>query len=352
MGAIGALVCCDRDTTARGAVATALAESRRRGDVSFYVFALAVGSVAAYRVGDLGDAASDGAEALSLALAHDMRWMRLLALGFLLYALIERDELDAAERALAAHAPSQPPAGHAALTVLAARGRLEAARGRLEQALATLLEAGRYFEAAGIDNPALTPWRTFAVEVLVRLERWGEAARLADTELAVARIVGCPYALGNALRAAGLAAPGPAGLAALEEAVAVLAVSPCRLEHARAVVDLGERLHRAGRRQAAREQLYAGLELAERCGAHALDSRARELLRRAGARPQRAARTGLDSLTPSERRVVRLAASGMSNREIAQALFVTTKTVEMHLGHAYPKLGVRGRGELKAVLGG
>ena len=79
--------------------------------------------------------------------------------------------------------------------------------------------------------------------------------------------------------------------------------------------------------------------------------RARRAPRRRGA-PRRQRLMGPDALTASERRVAELAALGLTNRQIAQALFVTTKTVEMHLGHVYPKLGITGRGEIAAALGG
>jgi DNA-binding CsgD family transcriptional regulator len=69
-----------------------------------------------------------------------------------------------------------------------------------------------------------------------------------------------------------------------------------------------------------------------------------------GAKPQRPALAGLAALTPSERRVVDLAANGATNTEIAQGLFVTVKTVEMHLGNAYRKLGISSRRELAALL--
>jgi DNA-binding CsgD family transcriptional regulator len=77
-----------------------------------------------------------------------------------------------------------------------------------------------------------------------------------------------------------------------------------------------------------------------------LASLARSELRLAGGRPRREAVSGPDSLTPSERRVAELVAAGSSNREAAQALFVTEKTIETHLGRAYKKLGVRSRGQL------
>jgi DNA-binding CsgD family transcriptional regulator len=107
---------------------------------------------------------------------------------------------------------------------------------------------------------------------------------------------------------------------------------------------------RAGARRAAREPLSAGLDAATRCGAAALAERAREELLATGARPRRPLRSGPDALTPSELRVARLAASGMTNREIAQTLFVTTRTVEVHLTHAYAKLDVPGRADLAGAL--
>ena len=69
-----------------------------------------------------------------------------------------------------------------------------------------------------------------------------------------------------------------------------------------------------------------------------------------GARPRRSF-VERDALTPSEQRVAEMAAGGMSNRDIAQALFVTEKTVETHLGRAYLKLGVRSRRQLPEALG-
>jgi DNA-binding CsgD family transcriptional regulator len=126
--------------------------------------------------------------------------------------------------------------------------------------------------------------------------------------------------------------------------------SPARLEHARAVTDLGAALRRANRRADARPLLERGLALAQRCGAHALSKRASTELRTIGVRPRTPLRTGPDELTASERRVCELAADGLSNPQIAQALFVTRKTVETHLGRAYRKLDVARRGELAGAL--
>jgi DNA-binding CsgD family transcriptional regulator len=117
------------------------------------------------------------------------------------------------------------------------------------------------------------------------------------------------------------------------------------------LVDLGAALRRANQRMAARDPLERAADMAWAGGATALHHRARTELAATGARPRRdALLSGPDSLTPSERRIAELAATGRSNREIAQALFVTPKTVEYHLRNAYRKLDIDGRDSLSAVL--
>jgi len=126
--------------------------------------------------------------------------------------------------------------------------------------------------------------------------------------------------------------------------------SEARLEHARVLVDLGSALRRAGHIRDARERLAEGMDMAHRCGAKVIVERAHEELTLAGARPRRIALTGLDALTPSERRVATMAAGGMTNKEIAQALFVTLRTIEMHLSNAYRKLEIGSRQELPTAF--
>jgi DNA-binding NarL/FixJ family response regulator len=114
---------------------------------------------------------------------------------------------------------------------------------------------------------------------------------------------------------------------------------------------LGAALRRANRRAAARDHLREALELATVCGAAALAARAETELLATGARPRRIALSGVASLTPSERRVAEMAAEGPTNREIAQALFVTQRTVEVHLTSIYRKLAISSRSQLAAALG-
>jgi DNA-binding CsgD family transcriptional regulator len=97
--------------------------------------------------------------------------------------------------------------------------------------------------------------------------------------------------------------------------------------------------------------LAEGAELAHRCGATTLVDQARAELRLAGARPRRIAQTGRGALTPAELRVVELAAQGDTNKQIAQALFVTLRTVEAHLSSSYRKLDIETREQLPAALG-
>jgi DNA-binding CsgD family transcriptional regulator len=132
--------------------------------------------------------------------------------------------------------------------------------------------------------------------------------------------------------------------------VAVLAPSAAQLEHLHALCDLGAALRRRSRHEAARAPLRRALELADRAGAVRIAARARAELRDAGARPRRAALSGRDALTPAERRVAALAAEGHTNRQIAQQLFVTQRTVETHLTHAFAKLDVTSRDGLPAAL--
>ena len=148
----------------------------------------------------------------------------------------------------------------------------------------------------------------------------------------------------------GLVEGGKRGLSLLAEAVEVVAGSPARLEHAKARTELGAALHRANRRSEARDQVRQGLDLATLCGAAPLAARAETELRATGARPRRIALRGVESLTPSERRVAELAAGGPTNREIAQAPFVTQRTVEVHLTSVYRKLDITSRSQLAAAL--
>jgi DNA-binding CsgD family transcriptional regulator len=144
--------------------------------------------------------------------------------------------------------------------------------------------------------------------------------------------------------------PEGARLDRLAEAADILEGAPDLLERAHVLVEYGAELSRAGRRTEARGPLVQGLDLAGRFDARPLVATAQRELKLIGLRPRRTAATGRDALTTSELRVATLAAEGAANREIAQTLFVTTRTIEVHLTSAYRKLGIEGRGQLATAL--
>jgi DNA-binding CsgD family transcriptional regulator len=232
-----------------------------------------------------------------------------------------------------------------------ALGRLKATQGALQDGLEILLECEQLVRATNSRNPAVNlPWRCDAALLAARTGAEDRAEELIAEEVRLARAFGAPHALGIALRAAGLIAGGSRGLERLAEAAAALEGSGVDLELARSLTDLGASLRRAGRRRDARAPLRRGLDMATRCGAIALARRAREELVAAGAKPRRERLSGVAALTASELRVAQMAAQGLTNRQIAQALFITMRTVSAHLGHAYSKLDISDRAQLSAVL--
>jgi DNA-binding CsgD family transcriptional regulator len=349
--ALGTLWTTDAVDLADLAFTQALADARARGSVLAFARASCFRSQFHYRLGRLPDAEADARASLDAA---SPGWRIVhVALSVLVDVLVERGEPDEAEAALrAAGAERDLPYTFMSDFLLFSRGRLRLAQGRVDEAVADLVEADRREAVWPGRSPAVFPIRSQLALARLALGDREQACRLADEEVRLARRLGTGYAVGVALRAAGLVAGGGDGIALLTEAVDVLDGSPARLEHARASTDLGAALRRAGRRAEATRHLSTGLDLASRCGAAALADRARAELVAAGARPRRVRTSGPPSLTASERRVAGMAASGMSNREIAQALFVTLRTVELHLTHAYQKLGISSREQLGTALAG
>jgi ATP/maltotriose-dependent transcriptional regulator MalT len=262
--------------------------------------------------------------------------------------LTERGELAAAQDILAGR-ERQLPGSDADTLCREADAQLLVAQARWREALEAVDEC-----AAGLRpdvvNPAWVAWRPLKALALEGLGERDAALALLEQELAAARAWGAPRALSRALRLLGNLRGGREGLDLLHEAVQIGEGSPARLEHAKALAALGSALRRDRSPAEARHPLRRGFELASRCGAQPVAERARAELYAAGARPRREALTGPESLTPSEQRVAGMAAGGGSNRDIAQALFVTPKTVEVHLTSVYRKLGIAGRAGLAGAL--
>lgn len=321
-----------------------------RGSLIGFIMASVYGTLIAARRGDLPEAEAE----LRTGCEHALDTGALFALpSFLHHAidvLLERP--DAADLAALAETIELGPMAEVSngALVFEVRGRLLAARGEGEAAIAQLRRAGAIYAALGFRNANMLAWRSALALALPPSDR-AEAIDLAAAELADARGFGAAHGIGVALRTLALVEPSvDAAIDGLRDAVAVLADSPSRLEHARSLVELGAMLRRRGDRTAARGPLRNGLDMAARCGAVRLAERARTELGAAGAKPRRLHVTGRDALTASELRVAKMAAAGQTSTQIAQALFVTTKTVDAHLQHTYSKLGIHSRRELSGAL--
>jgi DNA-binding CsgD family transcriptional regulator len=336
---------------ADAALEQAIADARAQASIPALAFVVEFRGWVSLRRGALADAEEDARTALELLTTLDIELGTAYALALLIETLIEKGDVEAAEQALRTSGLGDViPPGLATNDLLEARGLLHLARGRAREGLEDLIEFGTRDELWGGANPVASRWRSRASGALAAIGEGEEAKQMALDDLERAKRWGAASRMGVALRAVGLAEGGPSSVDRLRDAVELLAASPARLEQARALTDLGAALRRANRRAEARDWLRQGLDLARRCGAGALAEHARVELRAAGGPSSEPEGTGAERLTVSERRVARLAAEGRSNPEIAQALFVTRKTVETHLGRVYRKLGIPGRGELADAL--
>ena len=350
VNALFALLCAEEVQTATRFIDQAVAAARRRGDLVNAHYLLLYRGCAAAQRGQLREAEEDlrGAE-LDLAVTAALNLWRV---GYLADVLVERGDVAAAAGVLESIHLDERVTMNFRYPWLYGRARVDLEAGRLEQALAGFRTLGDALEAYDFRNPAFLPWRSQAALTLHLLGRRAESLELAQDGLELARRWAAPRTVGVALRALGLVQGGPEGQALLGEAVAVLRGAQAQVEHARALVDLGAALRRRNRRGDAQAPLRQGLELAYRAGATGLVRRAQEELAATGARPRKLVLTGVDALTASERRVARMAAEGLSNKELAQALFVTVKAVEVHLSSVYRKLQISSRGQLAEALGG
>ncbi len=257
------------------------------------------------------------------------------------------DETEQIIRAALATTPADEPRG---LLLLEVSARVSLEHGDLAQALRLVGEAESLASALGVANPALVAWQPTAALCYKAVGQSRRAHALAEEALDVAESFGMPRAIALALRTkAGIEGP-PAEIDLLRAALEVIETSDAELERAKVLLSYGDALHRAGRDELAREPLRAGIGLADRLGAKSISRRGLATLRAAGGRPRRARMAGPEALTPAERHVVDLAAAGATNREIAEALVITRKTVEWHLKKVFVKLDISSRDQLAEVM--
>lgn len=343
------LVCIDELDAAERIADAALQAAQRLGSLLAYASASFHRAIPRYHRGALSDALADLDQALT---ASREGWTAAEGwIGALqAHVYLQRGELEAARDALTLTADMAPQSMHRPIALFA-RAQVKLADSNAVGALTDARAAGQQLISDfGIDNPGFLPWRCTAALAAKAAGDPRQADRLAGEALERAQACGVPRAIGQALRTAATLADNGRAITLLEEAATALKDSPSMLERAHTLVDLGGAQRRAGHREAAQTPLRQGLELADQLGAIALAESARQELRATGARPRRAAYTGAAALTPTERRVAELAAQGMTNQEIAQALFVTTHTIHSHLARAYRKLDIQSRRQLADAL--
>lgn len=345
-----ALAMCGDGEQALQLLTDGIDTARQNGDIATYGYLVVLRSHTAIEVGQLMEAEADGHTAIEIY--QERPEERPLAAAVLIDALVARGDTSAAQHLLAtlgleAHLPLNWLIAH---FFHLARARLRLEQRRPADALADLAVCGDTLTAAGYTNPAFANWRSEVVRAHLAMGDTASARSLAAEELELARRFGEPRSVGIALGAAGMVATGPERIALLQEAASTLEGTSATLHHAHALVEYGAALRRAGERTAAQDPLRRALDSATRCAARSLASRALDELLAAGARPRRATLSGPHALTAQELRVARLAAQGATNREIAQQLFVTRRTVEIHLTSAYRKLNIASRQQLPRAL--
>jgi DNA-binding CsgD family transcriptional regulator len=345
-----ALLWAERYAQVQPVLDVSISEARVSGDGGRVAACLASRGWLALRQGYPGAAEADARTALAATDLPAPPMYRAMNGGVLVKALVDQGKLDDAEEALAALAPEVEHGSVATAILRLARGGLRVERGNVAKGLEDFLAVGEDLTRALVTSPGFLPWRSEAALAHLALGDHESAQRLSAEELELARAFGAPRAFGVASRAAGLVAGGERGELLLREAIDSFERADAGLQRARALTDLGAMLRRRNRRRDARELLREGLDTANRAGAGRLPEEAETELRATGARPRRTFLTGLESLTASERRIAELAADGQTNREIAQSLFITTRTVEGHLTSVFRKLQLDSRSALRAVL--
>ena len=330
----------------------AISNARARGSINGLATACLIRTYPLRHAGRILDAVADAQQAID---ARRSGWNLFLtsAHAQLAHARMDSGELSAAEaifRSIDEDEYKQVPEFG---LFLEARGRWHVLSERPDAARADLQEAARRLQTSEyLSQPTLSAWPQYLARACVGTAHEERAAAVAEDFLKRARRWGAPRGVSLALRTVAYLEEGNRRIATLREAVTYADRSEAMVEKALAQVALGRALNEAGHKAEARDWLRRGIHQARMHGVFLLAAQGLRLISDAGGRPRRLALTGLEALTPSELRVAQMVASGLSNREVAEALFVTVKAVEAHLGKVYRKLEISSRRQLADALAG
>jgi len=349
---VTALVMCDRDAEAAAIVEEGLTIARRIGIPVFTGITLFLRAWIAFRAGELDDAEADAREAVEVLSINGIHSITAGPLAILVEVLRERDQVGDAEALLAESGYSEGD-GHSwfHLFLISARTKVHSVLGRWDETEADARRGLERTQALGCDNPAFIPWHAYLVTSDVASQRLGATTRAnAEMAMQLADGFGAPRARAEGLRA--IWWTDPSAREAGEEAAKLFREVGSRIDEARTIVGFLMAFGRQLPREEAQEQLSRALELAERTGSSRLVARIRGLSTELGLGVRSRPVSGVGSLTPSERRVAALAAAGRRNKDVAQELYVTVKTVETHLARVFTKLAISSRAELQDALVG
>uniref|UniRef100_UPI0039835BD1 helix-turn-helix transcriptional regulator n=1 Tax=Lapillicoccus sp. TaxID=1909287 RepID=UPI0039835BD1 len=230
-----------------------------------------------------------------------------------------------------------------------ALGELDLASGRMKEAVEGLIDLHAWLDAVGIRDVDVSPAPEL-VEALMRTGREARAREVSQIHASRAHAKGQPWSLARAARIEGILAPDTELDDVFGRALDLHALTPDLFESARTRLVFGTRLRRARRRVHARAQLPQALATFERLGARPWAQTAADELESTGETAARLGVSGVDLLTPRERQIVMLLVAGRTTRAAAAALFLSPKTVECHLRHAYTKLAISSRSELSLLV--
>lgn len=349
--AITSLIWSGKPEAALEPLELVLDDARERGDTLAHTEASFIRALARYRLGRLDDASADAQTAVE---GVRQGWGATLPgpHGVLVDCLLERGEVEQAQHVVAEAAASlrEGDSRPSSAWLYWSRGRVQMCTGGAREALADMLRAGQILGASGIRSPGVFAWRSQAALAAVAVGQKELGQELIAMELELAYAFSLPECSAAALRVQATTEDHDRAVATLQRAAVSIASRPS-LTLCGVLVDLGARRRRAGRPVEAREDLRQALQLARRLGAVALAEQSRSELLASGARPRRDHINGIEALTASEHRIARLAADGLTNRRVAESLFLTKNTVEWHLRNVYRKLGIASREELHDALG-
>jgi DNA-binding CsgD family transcriptional regulator len=348
--ALCALIWCERFSVARPPLERALARARSGGSTPEMLVCLFVLTLLEVRQGRLREVEELGQAALEVGALDPAHLNMRGVTANLTEARLERGDLAGAAAALAGAGPLDDTLQ--SNLFLHARARTGLATGEYQAALEDLDALKDRLECAASDAPWICDWRTTAALAHLGLGDDAAARSLLAQQLTLARAAGGPRVLGTALVAAARAEPHGSGRKAmLREAVATLEVADAPLALAHALLELGSELRHQRRAVDARAPLTRAEQIAAGCDAAPLCARAIDELAATGERRRRHHSSEFQDLTSSERRTATLAAEGLTNREIAQRLYVSVKTVETQLSSSFRKLQITSRKQLPAALG-